>query len=262
MTATAGTEPLKVYWAPGCTSCLRMKEFLNKHGVKYVSVNALEDKAAFDELAALGVKRVPVARRGNQWCDGQELAALARIAGIKLPEKKQLPPAELMRRAGMFLAPTLRFVRQMPDAKLAETLPGRPRSHLQLACHIFQIAEAFLDWTEKGVALEYQAYMRDLPHIDTKAKLLTYGDAALKRLAGWWERTGRTADFTAPADLYYGRQPLHDFLERTAWHCGQHARQLQAVLEKLGIAPDGRLAASDLAGLPMPENIYDDAIKI
>jgi hypothetical protein len=28
----ATPEPLKVYWAPGCTSCLRRKEFLTRHG--------------------------------------------------------------------------------------------------------------------------------------------------------------------------------------------------------------------------------------
>ena len=262
MSARANAEPLKVYWAPGCTSCLRMKEFLSKHGVEYVSINALEDVEAFNELAALGIKRVPVARRGREWCDGQELSALARLAGIELPEKKQLPPAELIRRANRFLSATLGFVRQLPDAKLKETLPNRPRSYLQLACHVFQIVEAFLDWTEKGVRLEYQAYMRDLPHIDTKAKLLAHGAAAQKRLNDWWLRSGAAADFTAPAELYYGPQPLHDFLERTTWHSGQHTRQLQAVLEKLGLVPDGALTPADLAGLPMPENIYDDTMKI
>jgi arsenate reductase-like glutaredoxin family protein len=30
-----------VYWQPGCTSCLRTKEFLAKHGVAYVSRNVL-----------------------------------------------------------------------------------------------------------------------------------------------------------------------------------------------------------------------------
>jgi hypothetical protein len=30
---------VKAYWQPGCTSCLRMKEFLTKHGVAFISVN-------------------------------------------------------------------------------------------------------------------------------------------------------------------------------------------------------------------------------
>ena len=54
---------IKAYWQPGCTSCLRMKEFLTKHGVPFVSVNVLEDKDAFAELAMLGIRSVPIVRR-------------------------------------------------------------------------------------------------------------------------------------------------------------------------------------------------------
>src|SRR3974390_3251659 len=53
---------IKAYWQPGCTSCLRMKEFLTRHGVPFVSVNVLEDKAGFAELAALGIRTVPIVR--------------------------------------------------------------------------------------------------------------------------------------------------------------------------------------------------------
>jgi glutaredoxin len=42
------TEALTVYWAPGCSSCLRTKEFLTRHGVDFVSVNVVADQAAFD----------------------------------------------------------------------------------------------------------------------------------------------------------------------------------------------------------------------
>ena len=42
-----------------------MKEFLIKHGVVFVSINVLEDKDAFAELAALGIRSVPIVRRGQ-----------------------------------------------------------------------------------------------------------------------------------------------------------------------------------------------------
>ena len=61
---------IKAYWQPGCTSCLRMKEFLTKHGVSFVSINVLEDKAAFAELATLGIRqradRAPWQRLGER----------------------------------------------------------------------------------------------------------------------------------------------------------------------------------------------------
>ena len=50
--AQAPEALIKAYWQPGCTSCLRMKEFLTKHGVPFVSVNVLEDRTAMAELAA------------------------------------------------------------------------------------------------------------------------------------------------------------------------------------------------------------------
>jgi hypothetical protein len=50
---------------------------------------------------------------------------------------------------------------------------------------------------------------------------------------------------------------LHQLLERSTWHPAQHARQLMAVLEGFGIAPDGPLSAEDLAGLPLPERLWE-----
>ena len=37
---------IRAFWQPGCTSCLRMKEFLQRHGVPFTSVNVLEEKGA------------------------------------------------------------------------------------------------------------------------------------------------------------------------------------------------------------------------
>jgi hypothetical protein len=59
-----------------------MKEFLTKHGVPYVSVNVLEDKDAFAELAALGIRSVLIVRRGEDWANGQVLREVARVAGV------------------------------------------------------------------------------------------------------------------------------------------------------------------------------------
>jgi hypothetical protein len=133
------SQPLKLYWVPGCTSCLRMKEFFTRHGVAFVSVNALEDQAAFDELAALGIKRVPIARRGGQWADGQLLSELAWIGGIELKQRKILAPAVLADRAERIQGAARTLLARIPAERLGENLPKRPRSYKQLGCHIFQI---------------------------------------------------------------------------------------------------------------------------
>ena len=47
------TEPeIKVYWQPGCSSCLRTKEFLTEHGVPFRSIDVLADPQAIADVAA------------------------------------------------------------------------------------------------------------------------------------------------------------------------------------------------------------------
>ena len=52
-------------------------------------------------------------------------------------------------------------------------------------------------------------------------------------------------------------QPLYMLYERSTWHSAQHARQLIHVLERNGIEPNQRLSADDLAGLPLPERLFE-----
>jgi hypothetical protein len=257
------SQPLKLYWVPGCTSCLRMKEFFTRHGVPFVSVNALEDQAAFDELAALGIKRVPIARRGRQWADGQLLTELAWIGGIELKQRKILAPAVLAERAERIQAAARSLLARIPAERLGENLPKRPRSYKQLGCHIFQIYESFLDQVEHGKPLGYGDYLRDVPdHVATRDDVLRFIGALHERFSAWWLRDGAGTDFARPAAVYYGQQTLHDFLERTVWHSAQHTRQLREVTAKLGLSTEGALTEADLADLPLPENIYDDTMQI
>jgi glutaredoxin len=252
-------QVVKAYWQPGCTSCLRMKEFLAKHGVPFVSVNVLEDPDAFAELATLGVRSVPIVRRGKDWANGQVLRDVARVAGIAWGGAKMLPPAELAARLVVIQTAAQDLFAQVPDDKLGQMLPNRPRTYAQLAYHIFNIADAFLEHEMEGLPLREGAYNRvPPPEMDSKAKILAYGRDVLARFQAWWDGPGRSADFSQPANVYYGQVTLHDFLERTTWHSGQHVRQLMMVLETLGVEPARRPGPETFAGLPMPEKVWDD----
>lgn len=250
---------VKAYWQPGCTSCLRMKEFLAKHGVAFVSVNVLEDREAFAELAALGISSVPVVRRGQDWANGQVLRDVARVAGIAWHGPQPLPPPELVARLVAIQTAAQRLFAQVPDDKLGRLLPHRPRSYGQLAYHIFNIADAFLEHEVQGLPLKEGAYGRvPPPEMNTKAKILTYGQDVLARVEAWRNGPSRTTDFSAKASVYYGDVTLHEFLERTVWHSGQHVRQLLMVLDMLGIEPDRPPGKETFAGLPMPDKVWDD----
>jgi len=250
---------IKAYWQPGCTSCLRMKEFLTKHGVPFVSVNVLEDKDAFAELATLGIRSVPIVRRGKDWANGQVLREVARVAGIAWGEAQVLPARDLAARLIEIQMAAQRLFAQIPDDKLSCMLPHRPRSYAQLGYHIFNIADVFLEHEVQGLPLNEGAYGRvPPPEMNTKAKILAYGQDVLGRFRAWWGGPGQTTDFSRKAHVYYGDVTLHEYLERTTWHSGQHVRQLVMVLEMLGIEPDRPPTKETFAGLPMPDKVWDD----
>jgi glutaredoxin len=260
--AEASDDRLRVYWRPGCTSCLRTKEYLTRHGIPFVSINVIEDEEGFRELERFGIKRVPIVRRGDDWIDGQAFADLARIAGIHAAAEVRLPPKVLLERGMTLLSAARRFVSQIPDARLDDLIPNRPRSFRQLAYHLFEIYQFYLDWVESGRRLEFEDYDNEIVPVSVRsaADLERYGRGLQDRFAAWWLKNGDGEDYGRPADVYYGKQTMHEFFERTVWHSGQHTRQIQMIVERLGLVPDGPLSAADIEGLPMPEHVFDDKL--
>lgn len=87
-------------------------------------------------------------------------------------------------------------------------------------------------------------------------EIAAWGDSVRARLRAWWQaETDRSLSYDVPT--YYGRRPMHEVLERTAWHSAQHTRQVMLMLESEGVAVDRPLTAQDLAGLPLPDEVWD-----
>ena len=252
--------PLKVFWQPGCSSCLKTKEFLLEHGVPFKSVNVLEDSDGFQELAALGVRLVPIVSRGAVWANGAVFRDVAKVAGFHYQSHKILPPEQLKDKVLLILKAAERYLLQIPNNQLDTVLPGRPRSYRQLVYHVFDIPKVFLDRVEHDLPYTYEALKSILPtDMETKEDLLNYGRKIQKRWVEWWDREGVLTNFKQPGKVYYGEVTLHEVLERTGWHSGQHTRQIILLLrEKLGIKPEGPLDDADFYGLPLPKNIWDN----
>ena len=251
---------VKVYWQPGCSSCLKTKEFLKDNGVDFKSVNVLEDKSGFEDLRRFGVKLVPVVAKGDQWANGAVFRDVAKVAGFDYSSHKMLEPQVMADKIKSINYFAREFLDQIPEDKLDTLLPGRPRSYRQLVYHVFNIPDVFLDRVEHNKPYTYEALLSILPkEMKTKSDLMDYGNRVYERFDKWWKRDGDKVDFDHPGNVFYGEVNLHEVLERTGWHSGQHVRQINLLLkEKLSISPKKTLDETIFEGLPMPKNIWDN----
>lgn len=246
-----------LYWATGCTSCLRAKEFLERNDVPFVSHNVTEDRSVLDEMEARGLPRqVPIVRRGEDWADAQGLDEVARISGVE-HEATPLPVEELYRRLELVLDALDRYLGLLSEHHLAVDIPNRPRSVGELCYHTFSVVASFLDH-EDGVQLTSYDPELEWTNRSTEA-LRTYGEHVGVRLHDWYEGPGRERDFSETASVYYGDPTVHEFFERTTWHAGQHTRQLEWMLAEEFDIDAEPLDPEIWEGLPMPEKVWDAA---
>lgn len=245
-----------LYWATGCTSCLRAKEFLERNDVPFVSHNVAEDMEILDEMEEQGLPRqVPVIKRGDDWADAQELDEVARIAEIE-HEAEPLPVDELYRRLEIILDTVEGHVEQVPDDELDGSIANRPRTVGQLVYHTYSIPESFLEH-EAGTPMKSYKPEPEWANRSPDA-LLTYGQHIQARLRNWYEGPKNDRDWSETADVYYGDPTVHSYFERTTWHAGQHARQLEWLLEERFDVDPEPLAPELWEGLPMPEKVWSD----
>jgi hypothetical protein len=147
---------------------------------------------------------------------------------------------------------------------LPQQLPERPRSHADLLYHVAMIVQGLLDAAEPGGRgrLDYEYFERRPPASLIAPQALA---AELRRVAV--ALRGAVAAMTAGAGqrlvaTYYGERPLHEVLERTAWHVAQHIRQLNHLLvDVLRVANARPLDPALLSGLPLPERVWDAEVQ-
>ena len=254
----ATTEKVKVFWQPGCTSCLRTKEFLTRQGVDYESINVHGNAEAMEELRKLGARSVPIVARGDKFVFAQTLTDVIKFLDLNIKQQERLGPAALIAKAELILPAAARYIRQIPAPELDTPFRNRNRPKRVLAYHIFRIVEGFLETMADGKQLTYERIMEGAPPaVATGEDIARYGEEVLRKLQAWWKANPDKA-CTGIVDTYFGQHPLHVVLERSVWHPAQHTRQLMLILETLGIRPDRPLTAEDLAGLPLPEKAWDE----
>ncbi len=254
------THRLAFYWQPGCTSCLRTKEFLLERGIEFDSFNVLGDRAAFETLVQRGLRSVPVLLQGDRHCLAQDIEEVAAFVGVDLQRVRLSIPALLVRLEAL-LSATGQLAHHLAPAELETKVAGRERTQLDLVYHVPMIVRGFLD-AASGGELTYAYYERTPTDPDrTLAAVLATLESTQKALSDW-RASARPNDLQPdrPLNTYFGSRPLWTVLERTTWHVAQHCRQLASLTT--GDASQTLLDDSLLTGLPLPRAIWDREIQI
>lgn len=216
----------------------------------------LTDEAGLEELRRLGARSVPVLSRGDEWVFAQNIGHVVKFLGLDEATGPVLSPPQLMERLFLFLRTAIAIVPQMPDAVRAKEVPNRPRSYLALAHHLFRIPEGMMEVDAGRTLTNSMLTGGPPPEMRSFASATRYGERVLADLTDWWAaKPDQAARNTV--QTYYGPQLLHELMERTTWHCGQHARQWFMLLEMQGIAPAVVLDVAAFANLPMPRSVWD-----
>lgn len=249
-------EAITVYWTTGCSSCVRVKEFLTGKGVPFESVNVATNPAAMKYLASLGIRSIPVVVRDQEYTFAQSLDDVARFVGID-HTADVLPPEVLMERWTKIMEIATHAISRIPANALdQQPQPPRARTVRDVAYHIFQVPDAYLQVVIDG--LEDWTVVANIdapPDIDIPG-ILAYAQDKQRRVAQWWD-TLEDRSCKQPLKMFYGVHSMHSFLERSVWHTAQHTRQILWWCKENGIPVEQQLTEEILQGLPVPKGLWE-----
>ena len=210
------------------------------------------------ELQELGARSVPVVARDGRFVFAQVIGDVVEFLDLPDDTAPELSPTELAAKLDRILETAVRLTRQMPDERLEDLLPNRPRSWRVLMHHVYQIPVAFLDMEEQGETLTYEALTEPPPDsMRSSESVADHGEVVRARFAAWWSRVAGE-DFSGLVPTYFGGTTRHEMLERTVWHTAQHVRQVASLLERAAVAPDRPPTSDDLRGLPLTDKVWDE----
>ena len=228
---------------------------ISSWGVEFEPVNILGNPEAQSELRKLGVPAVPATVVEDRAVHGWNPEALARLLEVPYQGVPTLPPLELAEKLDAILAQAQYIIGKAPSSALETVHPERPRTVRDLAFHLFRLSAGFVDTFEAGFHHKDWLYESAPDAIRSGADIARYGSEVRRRLEKWFSAAADHV-FSESVSTYYGEQTVQALLERTAWHAGQHLRQVHALLESAGNLPEESLDSTLFDGLPMPAAIW------
>lgn len=250
----APTADIEIYWMPGCSSCLRLKEFVESTELPFTAINVEAEPERAGKLRERGM-RVPALCVGDQCVNGVHLATVADLLGVPYAEPVRLTPSELREKYRIAIDALCRLTAQIDASSATLALPGRERTLVEVAGHAACVMRYFLGKYDDD---DYALFFDDLePTTVDPQQIADYARETHAQFEAWWSEGGVDDPLDTVVPIYWGHRTLHEALEREVWHTAQHTRQVAFMLEKAGVDPDGPLSAADLQGLPVPDRVFD-----
>jgi hypothetical protein len=213
------------------------------------------DPKANADLKRFGIPRVPAVVVGDRAVHGWNPAGYAELVGVDYKPATKLAPRVLAARIDRILGSTEALIRLFPAERMEWTPPERKRPIADLAFHIFRLSLGYIEGADHGTFPSTVHEEIPGPDMRTGDSIARYGALVRARIGGWFEGAG-VDEFDRTIEAYWGPIVSHDFLERTAWHAGQHLRQLYVLADRVGVKAPTPLPVDAFEGLPMPSEIW------
>jgi uncharacterized damage-inducible protein DinB len=236
---------------------LRAKEFLSRYSVQFEPVNVAGDAVAQSRLTAHGLDSVPAVCLDDECVPGGDLGAIARLLRLDYEPPVTLTPSQLFEKWMLVLDAVQRYLRQAPFAGLSHKSPDRDRTFRELGWHIVLIPRAFVTAYDTDEFPNSLFAEKDVPVGLTGDDIVAAAAESQRMVEVWWRDAGSQDPLDRVLETYWGAHTLLESFEREVWHTAQHTRQVLMFLRQLGVEPNTPLTADDLAGLPLPEGVWD-----
>ena len=119
-------------------------------GVEFDPVDTQAHPEGYEELARLGIQRVPALTIGDRAAHGWNPPAYAELLGIPYSETIKLAPAVLAQRLDIVLDTNQQLMGIVPERHLNWRPPERNRTLRNLGYHVFRLSLAFVDGMDLG----------------------------------------------------------------------------------------------------------------